>query len=348
MAHVLVASLVLLAAVPAALAQPRYAESEQWYNVTDDGHRQYVYEMGRAVAPGDTVVVLHGGWGADHSYLLDPLAPLADRRRFVLYDQRGSLHSPAPDSMITLDRLVADLDDLRQALGLRRMTLVGHSMGAALAYAYLARHPEHVRGLVLVGAVLPAMLTNGPNMAFIREVWPDADSTALVAATQAFVDDMTARTIATMRREGLVPDSLRDVPPSELNLLGVLTDRAWTRAWRIAFTAANTCSGDNWREMQGGMVFYRQEAANAILRDPRYAERTDAFWPALRRFDGPVRVVMGTCDYVDLGPAVWPYVVSQLPDGSLFVVERAGHSLWMDRPEAFREALAAALADATR
>lgn len=66
------------------LAQPELPGSEQWYNFTDDGHQQYVYEFGNAASPGDTVVVLHGGWGADHSYLIDPLVPLADRYRFVL------------------------------------------------------------------------------------------------------------------------------------------------------------------------------------------------------------------------------------------------------------------------
>ena len=99
--------------------------------------------------------------------------------------------------------------------------------------------------------------------------------------------------------------------------------------------------------MQGGQVFYDGDVAGAVLSDPAYETHQAAFWPALQAFRGPIRVVMGTCDYVDAGPAVWPHVVSRLHDASLAVVDGAGHSLWMDRPDAFVAAARAALAEAT-
>jgi pimeloyl-ACP methyl ester carboxylesterase len=110
-----------------------------------------VIEFGR----GDTVVVLHGGWGGEHSGLIDAVRPLSDRFHFVLYDQRGSLRSAAPESTITVDRLVRDLDGLRRQLRQERITLLAHSMGSALSYAYLAKHPDRVRGLVLFAPVRP-------------------------------------------------------------------------------------------------------------------------------------------------------------------------------------------------
>ena len=100
--------------------------------------------------------------------------------------------------------------------------------------------------------------------------------------------------------------------------------------------------------MQGGQVFYAPEVAAAVLSDPEYGEAQARFLPDLLRFDGPVRAVIGTCDYVDLGPSVWPALVPQLADGELSVVDGAGHSLWMDRPDAFAAALRAALDAATR
>lgn len=48
----------------------------------------------------DTVVVLHGGWGAEHSYLLDAFSGVGNDRHLVFYDQRGSLRSPCPDSLV--------------------------------------------------------------------------------------------------------------------------------------------------------------------------------------------------------------------------------------------------------
>ncbi|WP_420455735.1 alpha/beta fold hydrolase [Rubrivirga sp.] len=344
-----------------AQAQPVYPAlaSEQWTSTADDGHRTYVYEVGRAQAAGDTVVVLHGGWGAEHSYLVDALLPLADRTRFVLYDQRGSLRSPAPDSTITLGRLVADLDALRDDLGLDRVTLVAHSMGNHLAYAYLAARPERVRGLVLVGPVLPAAFEQtGPGTEFLADVWPDADSAAV---SQAYIDGLIAPTLRGLRRlvdEGLMPERFADVTAEQVMSGAIdaefqaarraLSARDRSRAWRVEFAAVNTCDGSNWRQMQGGGVFYNGAVASAVLSDSTLDAQVAAFWPTLQRFEGPVRAIIGTCDYVDPGPIVWPRVVGRLPDATLAVVEGAGHSLWMDRPAAFADALRSALDDATR
>jgi pimeloyl-ACP methyl ester carboxylesterase len=354
------AALALWAA--SAAAQPHHPglDSEQWYARVGDGHRTYVYEVGRAEAAGDTVVVLHGGWGAEHAYLLDPLLPLADRTRFVLYDQRGSLRSPAPDSTISIGRLVADLEALREDLGLDRMTLAAHSMGNHLAYAYLAAHPERVRGLVLVGPVLPTVFAGtGPGPGFLAEVWPEADSAAVAEAYLDTFYQFEARGVRQLAAEGLVPARFAEatagqVASGELEADPGLaaarraySDRDRTRAWRVQFAAVNTCDGSNWREMQGGQIFYDPAPAQAILGDPAFQAAADAFWPALQAFDGPVRAIIGTCDYVDPGPSIWPHVVDRLPDAGLAVVEGAGHSLWMDRPEAFAGALRAALDDAT-
>lgn len=339
------AGLALLFA-PTLHAQPsQFSAHEQWYNRTDDGHRQYIYEMGNATSRGDTVVVLHGGWGAEHSYLLDPLEPLADRYRFVLYDQRGSLRSPAADSTITLDRMVADLEDLRQALGQETLTLVAHSMGNALAYAYLAQHPDRVERLVLMAPVHPSMFRGSGDLDFARRVWPEADSTAMMDTTMAFFEGWGERAYAHLEAAGLVPDSLRGAEPQ--TIVSAHRGRDGTRAWRITFASVNSCTGERWREMQGGQVFYNQRVADALMGDPAYPERAETFLSALEAFEGPVRILIGTCDYVDVGPLVWPHVPERLHDASLTVIDGAGHSIWMDQPEAFVEALSEALSSSS-
>ena len=342
---------VLLLALSASVgAQPteRALDSAQWYDVTDDGHRSYVYEIGRAAAEGDTVIVLHGGWGAEHSYLVDAFRPAAAAHRLVFYDQRGSLRSPAADSTISLARLVADLESLRSELGIDRVTLAAHSMGNALAYAYLDAHPEHVRGLALVGAVLP-----GPfpaDSSFIADVAPDLHTDSLGVAHARFERDLVERVRRHLIDAELVPDSLLSLSAIELYRARIpgRSDRQSTDAWRITFAAVNTCDGANWRDMQGGQVFYAPSVARAVLSDPELDAAQARFLPALRAFAGPVRVVIGTCDYVDLGPLLWPRLVPSLPDARLDVVDGAGHSAWLDRPEAFTAALVSALDAATR
>src|SRR5690606_1496107 len=129
---------------------------DEWYLRAGEGCAPYVAEIGR----GRPVVVLHGGWGAEHSYLLDAFQGLWEGYRFVLYDQRGSLRSPCPIEGLSVEQHVQDRERLRQELGLERMILVGHSMGTFLAMSYLERHPARVEGLVLLGALLPRAPTS--------------------------------------------------------------------------------------------------------------------------------------------------------------------------------------------
>lgn len=321
-------------------------ESEQWYFWTEDGVRHYAFELGPAGGAGDPAIVLHGGWGAEHSYLVEVFEPLADRFRFVLYDQRGSLRSAAPDSTLRIEALVSDLEHLRISLGRERVVLIGHSMGNALIYAYLSRYPQHVKGVVLLAPVHPARYSPAGNMAFVHQVWPDADSTSLSVATQEFFADAQRRAVKHMKEAGLLPP---DFAASEFQGLGHLiqtlglTDRDRTRAWRINFASVNTCDGAEWPRMGGGMVYYSQATANAIVGDPSYSDWTDSFWPALQRFPGPVSVIIGTCDYVDMGPMIWPHVVRHLGRASLEIVDGAGHALWMDDRLGFGQALEKAL-----
>ena len=86
----------------------------QWYMRTQnaDGSQlaHYIVEYGVEAKSGNTVIVLHGGWGAEHSYLIPAIRPIADTHRFVLYDQRGSLRTPvSPPAKISYSALVEDL-----------------------------------------------------------------------------------------------------------------------------------------------------------------------------------------------------------------------------------------------
>ena len=75
----------------------------------------------------------------------------ADRYRLVALDQRGHGDSQwAPDGDYTRESFVADVEAVRQQLGLDRFILIGHSMGGLNAVEYTFQHPERVRALILV------------------------------------------------------------------------------------------------------------------------------------------------------------------------------------------------------
>ena len=105
----------------------------------------------RRVGEGPPVIILHGGPGADHGYLLPGFDTLALGRELVYYDQRGGGRSPvARDVPVGWREHVADLEALRQLWALDRLVILGYSWGGLLAQLYATEHPDRVERLALV------------------------------------------------------------------------------------------------------------------------------------------------------------------------------------------------------
>ena len=110
----------------------------------------------RRIGAGPLVVVLHGGPGAHHDYLLPQYDRLAKGRELFYYDQRGGGQSPVPrEEPLGWREHVADLDGIRESLGLERITLLGYSWGGLLALLYMLEHPGAVERLALVSPASP-------------------------------------------------------------------------------------------------------------------------------------------------------------------------------------------------
>lgn len=137
----------------------------------------------RQVGTGPTVVVLHGGPGAHHDYLLPQYDRLARARTLFYYDQRGGGRSPVPrETPVGWREHVADLDALRIHLGIDRLTLCGYSWGGLLAVLYLLEHPGCVERLALVS---PASITAAYREEFERRFAERMSAPAIVQAREA-------------------------------------------------------------------------------------------------------------------------------------------------------------------
>ena len=120
----------------------------------------------RSIGAGPDVVVLHGGPGAHHDYLLPQFDELARGRKLRYYDQRGGGRSPVDrDVPVGAEEQVADLDALIETWGLTPATLLGYSWGGLLALLYAAAHPGRVGRLALVS---PAAITREYRTEFER------------------------------------------------------------------------------------------------------------------------------------------------------------------------------------
>src|SRR5207248_9271341 len=100
-----------------------------------DGNGVLIYytELGH----GAPLMVVHGGPGASHDYFLPYLLPLARHNRVMFIDERGPGNSEKLEdiSQYTVENMVEDVEGVRQALGLGKMSLLGHSYGGVLAQA---------------------------------------------------------------------------------------------------------------------------------------------------------------------------------------------------------------------
>ncbi len=118
-----------------------------WLDV-GDGHAIHYEQCGNPA--GTPIIVLHGGPGSGCSAMLRRLLDPA-RFRMALFDQRGCGRSTPLGALNHnhTEALVADIERLRQHLGLGPCLASGGSWGAALALAWAGRHREHCRGLLL-------------------------------------------------------------------------------------------------------------------------------------------------------------------------------------------------------
>ena len=97
-----------------------------------------------------TVVMLHGFAQTSHAWDLITLG-LADRFHLISLDQRGHGDSQwATDGDYSLETQQQDLDEFIKSLGVRRLILVGLSMGGRNAYVFASRNPQLISNLVVV------------------------------------------------------------------------------------------------------------------------------------------------------------------------------------------------------
>jgi proline iminopeptidase len=119
----------------------------------DARHSMYYEQCGNP--QGKPVVILHGGPGAGCGAKIrrfhDPRA-----YRIILLDQRGAGRSTPHADLVdnTTWTLVADIEKLREHLGIDRWQVFGGSWGSTLALAYAEKHPQRVSELVVRGIFL--------------------------------------------------------------------------------------------------------------------------------------------------------------------------------------------------
>jgi proline iminopeptidase len=180
--RVLLALLAVTAcASPSPESQPRNADSGF---VAVPGARLFYKSVGR----GDPMLVVHGGPGLEHAYLLPGMLGLAKSNRLVFYDQRGGGRSEGEvnSATVSFDRFIADIDAVADSLRLGSFVLLGHSWGGLLALQFADRYPNRLRALVLMNTEEPGQRYLARTIEIAtRRAAPDSAARARLVASEA-------------------------------------------------------------------------------------------------------------------------------------------------------------------
>lgn len=135
---------------------------------TSDGVSLFTKISGK----GDVCIFVHGGPGAwSESFEKLGGSILEDKLTMCYYDQRGCGRSASPaDNNYSLNRMVEDIEEIRNKLNASKVFIMGHSFGGILATEYAKKYPEHVQGLILLNATLDINYSLRNQISFIGTI----------------------------------------------------------------------------------------------------------------------------------------------------------------------------------
>jgi len=312
----LAVTLLTACATPASSARPSVMPIEEAL-VDNGGVILYVKSVGQ----GTPLVVVHGGPGASHDYLLPNLYQLASSYRLIFIDERGSGRSPRLEDtkQYTVEKMADDVEAVRKALQLGKIALLGHSYGGVVVQAYAFKYQANLSHLILASTFSSTRALN--------EV--------LARLKQGMPAEKRAR-LEALEKAGLFGKG-------EIWERGRYTDEYATLAWGVGYFPAlygarpdanydplegNTKnSWELYREMWGA---HGEFVVDGNLKEVEWLER-------LAEIKVPTLILVGDHDQSD--PAMSREMNARLPGSKLVVLPESGHMTFVDQPELFTRAI---------
>lgn len=253
-----------------------------------------------------SLLVCHPGGPGGSSAEFEDFAGLDDTFELILLSPRGS-HGSDPAQDYALASYVADLEALRDHLGVEQFDLLGVSHGGIVAIGYAAAFGARVRRLLLVDTLA---------------VWGDD-------AEQAMQRGIEAR-----RGEPWFADAAKAIEEEQAGAFSSV-DELIANVQRQMPLYFHRWEGN---EKAGGrlaMDFAHAEPLHYFntVEFPSFDLRAE-----LRSIEAPTLVVVGDDDFI-AGPACADAMLRELPDARLATIPESGHFVYIEQPEAFRAAL---------
>lgn len=323
-----VAAALLIAACAVNAANPPkaaavYPIQEQF--IAANGVMIYAKTIGRGLP----LFIVHGGPGASHDYFLPYLLPLAQQYKLIFIDERGSGKSGKLEdvSKYTVEAMVEDVEAVRVALGLGKISLLGHSYGGVLAQAYALKYQANLSHLILASTfhstkamneVFARMKAKMP--AELRERIDKMEADGLYGKGKVYERGRyTSEYMAAAWGEGYYP-----------YLYGARPDANFDPA-----SMGNT-AWDLYREMWGSNGEF---VIDGNLKSVEYADK-------LSTIKVPTLIAVGDHDECD--PSLSRDMQARIAGSKLLVLPNSGHMTFVDQPVMFLKAVGDFLKPAKR
>jgi proline iminopeptidase len=289
-----------------------------------DAHGVLIYYL--EIGQGDPLVILHGGPGASHDYFLPHLLPLARTHRLIFIDERGSGRSQRLQdvSRYTVEEDVEDVEAVRVALHLGKISLLGHSCGGVLAQAYALKYQQNLSHLIL-----------NSTFASTKEM------NAVLAHEKAQMPPAKLARLNELEQAGLFGKGEpweRGRYPAEYESL------AWgTGYFPFLYGARPDANYDpatgnaptNWELYRAMWGEHGEFVIDGNLKSVEYVER-------LPTIKVPTLIVVGDHDECD--PSLSKEMQEKIAGSKLAILPNSGHMNFVDQPELWHQAVGAFLA----
>lgn len=231
---------------------------------------------------------------------------LRSHLQMIFMDHRGFAPSPGPvdTSEFDLDRLVDDVERLRQHLGLGRVAVIGHSGHSYMALEYAKKYPEHTSHVVMIGIT--------PNMGEEVSVLADETYQRLADPERLEAEQENLRRIS--------DEQLAALPPIEAFIQSDVREAA--RLWyNPRFDSTPLWEGVTVNTEMVDYVWGKLFAEIDVTR-------------SLEHFDRPVFLALGRYDFRAV-ESTWDDVKLKFKDLTMRIFERSGHYPQFEEPELF-------------
>ncbi|MEY4540244.1 MAG: proline iminopeptidase [Bacteroidota bacterium] len=249
------------------------------------------------------VLLLHGGPGSS-SFNLEPLKELSQDRPVIFLDQLGCGRSTriTDTTLMTIEKNVEQLEQVRKALKLDKFYLYGHSWGTMLGMDYYVKYPKGIQGLIFSSPL------------FSTKIWTDDADTLIKTLPEA-----TQKAI----RESEQQKNYKN--------------EAYKEAMKVYYKAYVRRSDKSKSQQDTSAKFFGENVYN-FMWGPSEFTATGNLLNYNRLKDLPkitVPTLLTAGEYDEARPSSVRYYTSLIPGAQFKEIPQAAHSTMMDNPKEY-------------